>query len=89
MPHTCWLQGTGITRVPAVAQWVKNLTAVAQLIAEVRVSSLAQCSGLKDPAQKKENKHDDQRGRCADKLGVGINRYKLIYKTDKQGGPTV
>ena len=32
--------------VPAVVQWVKNLTAVAQVAAEVRVPSLAQHSGL-------------------------------------------
>ena len=28
-------------RVPAVAQWVKNLTAVAQVVVEARVRSLA------------------------------------------------
>ena len=33
-----------------MAQWVKNLTAVARVAAEVRVRSPAQCSGLKDPA---------------------------------------
>ena len=32
-----------------MAQWVKNLTAVAQVPAEVRVPSLAQRSRLKDP----------------------------------------
>ena len=31
-------------------QWVKNLTAVAQVAAEAQVKSPAQCSGLKDPA---------------------------------------
>ena len=34
----------------AVAQWVKNLTAAAQVTAEVWVQSLAQCNGLKDLA---------------------------------------
>ena len=36
--------------VPAMAHWVKNLTAVAWVTAEVRVQSLARCSGLKDLA---------------------------------------
>ena len=36
--------------VPTMAQWVKNLTAAAQVTAEVWVCSLAQSSGLKDPA---------------------------------------
>ena len=40
--------------VPAVAQWVKNLTAAAQVSAEAQVQSLAWHSGLKDP--KKQNK---------------------------------
>ena len=31
-----------------MVQWVKNLTAAAQVIAEAWVQSLAQCSGLKD-----------------------------------------
>ena len=38
------------TKVPGVlvvAQWVKNLTAMAQFAAEVRVPSPARCSGLK------------------------------------------
>ena len=39
-----------IRGVPAVAQWVKNPTAVAGIIAEVQVQSLAQHSGLKDLA---------------------------------------
>ena len=34
--------------VPAVAQWVKNLTAAAQVTVEVRVQSPAQHSELKD-----------------------------------------
>ena len=34
-----------------MAQWVKNLPAVAQASAEAQVRSLAQFSGLKDPAQ--------------------------------------
>ena len=34
-----------------MAQWVKNLTAVAQVPVEVRVQSTAQCSGLNDLAQ--------------------------------------
>ena len=33
--------------VPAVTQWVKNLTAAAQVTAEVRVWSLVQCSGIR------------------------------------------
>ena len=35
--------------LPAVAQWVKNLTAVAQVSAEAQVQSPGPCSGLKDP----------------------------------------
>ena len=34
--------------VPTVAQWVKNLTTVAQVAAEVQVQSPAQGNGLKD-----------------------------------------
>ena len=36
--------------VPAMAQWVKNPTAVAQVTAEAQVQSPAPHSGLKDPA---------------------------------------
>ena len=36
--------------VPTVVQWVKNLTAAAQVTAEVRVRPLAQCNGLKELA---------------------------------------
>ena len=36
--------------VPAVAQWVRNPTAVAWVTAEAWVGSLAQSSELKDPA---------------------------------------
>ena len=36
--------------VPAVAQWVKNLTIAAQVAVEVWVRSLAQRSGLRYPA---------------------------------------
>ena len=36
--------------VPAVAQWVKDLTEVAQVAAEAQVQSRAQRSGLKEPA---------------------------------------
>ena len=36
--------------VPAVVQWVKNLTAAAPVTAEMRVLSLALCSRLKDLA---------------------------------------
>ena len=32
-----------------MVQWVKNLTAVAQVAVEAQVQSPAQCSGLKDP----------------------------------------
>ena len=32
-----------------MSQWIKNLTAAAQVIAEVQVRSLVQLSGLKDP----------------------------------------
>ena len=35
---------------PAVAQWVKNLTVVAWVALEMQDQSLAQCSGLKNPA---------------------------------------
>ena len=38
------------TDVPAVAQWVRNPTAVTWVIAEVWVPSLALLSRLKDPA---------------------------------------
>ena len=37
-------------RVPAVMQHVKNLNAVAWVVAEALVGSLAWCRGLKDPA---------------------------------------
>ena len=33
-----------------MAQWVKNLSAVAQIRAEAQVRSLAQHGGLKDPS---------------------------------------
>ena len=36
--------------VHTVAQWIKNLTAAAQVAVEAQVTSLAQCSGLKDLA---------------------------------------
>ena len=36
--------------VPAMVHWVKNLTAAAQIDAEVQFQSPAWCSGLKDPA---------------------------------------
>ena len=35
--------------VPVVAQWVKNLTAAAQVAEEVQVQSLARLRGLKNP----------------------------------------
>ena len=35
--------------VPAVMQWVNNLTAAAPVTVEALVQSLAPCSGLKDP----------------------------------------
>ena len=38
-----------ISGVPAVVQWVKNLTAVAQIAAEAQVQSPVWCSRLKDP----------------------------------------
>ena len=38
--------------VPALAQWVKNPTAVARVTVEARVRSLAQHIGLKDPVLK-------------------------------------
>ena len=37
-------------RVPTMAQWVKNPTAVAQVTAEVQVRSPARFNGLKDLA---------------------------------------
>ena len=36
--------------VPTVVQWIKNLTAVAQVAVEAWVQSLAWHSGLKEPA---------------------------------------
>ena len=36
--------------IPTVAQWIKHLTAAAQVAAEVRVQSLVWHSGLKDMA---------------------------------------
>ena len=39
-----------ISRVPIVAQWVKNQTVAAWVSAEVQVSSPAWHSELKDPA---------------------------------------
>ena len=39
-----------IHRVPAMGQWIKNLTAAAQVPAEARVQSPAWHSGLKDSA---------------------------------------
>ena len=36
--------------VPTAVQWVKSLTAVAQVAVEAQVQSLAWRSGLKDPA---------------------------------------
>ena len=44
------LSKTSIDRVPAVEQWVKNLTAAAQVPVEAQVRSLARHSGLKDLA---------------------------------------
>ena len=41
---------SGKTGVPAVTQWVKNLTAVARVAVEVRVQSLARGSWLKNVA---------------------------------------
>lgn len=35
--------------IPTVVQWVKNMTAVAQVAAEAWVRSPAPCSELKDP----------------------------------------
>ena len=46
-----------ICGVSAVAQWVKNLIAVAQVAVKVQVRSLAQCSGLKDPVLLAGNFH--------------------------------
>ena len=37
----------GNSGVPAVAQWVRNLTAVAQVTAEAQVGSLAQMQWIK------------------------------------------
>ena len=41
---------THMIGVPAVVQWVKNPTAVAQVSVEVVVQSPTHCSGLKDQA---------------------------------------
>ena len=46
--HYCWVVSVPYTGVPAVAQWVKNLIAGAQIASEVRVCSLSWHSGLKD-----------------------------------------
>ena len=47
-PIYMWDQ-EAIRGVPAVAQWVKNLTVAAWVTVEARVQFLAWCSGLKDP----------------------------------------
>ena len=46
-PHTHQMPLKKQTGVPAVVQWVKNLTAAAQVTAEVWVLSPAWCSGLR------------------------------------------
>ena len=40
---------TPFMSISAMAQWVKNLTAVAQVAGEAQVGSPAGCSGLKEP----------------------------------------
>lgn len=40
--------------VSAVAQWIKNLTAAAEVAVEAWVPSLARCKGLKDQLQHKQ-----------------------------------
>ena len=55
LPGTASVEGLAVydcndfLGVPAVAQWVKYLTAVAWVATEARVRSLALHSGLKDP----------------------------------------
>ena len=53
--HNKWLHNLVASKyvflgVPVVVQWVKNLTAAAQVTAEVQVDPPAWHSGLKDPA---------------------------------------
>ena len=44
----CIIQSTRMKLgVPTVAQWVKNLTAGAQVTMEAWVQSLAQCNGIR------------------------------------------
>ena len=53
LPREHWLccnLKTNETGVPAVVQWVKNLTAAAQVAVEAQIWSLACRSGLKDAA---------------------------------------
>ena len=51
--------------VPAMAHLVKNLTGVAQVIAEGHIQSLAWCSGLKDPMLPQPQHRSE--------LGLGFN----------------
>ena len=50
LPHRLLDESEELYGVPPVAQWVKNLTAVALVAGEAQVWSSAWLSGLKDPA---------------------------------------
>lgn len=47
--HIVKVSLNGYLLVPAMAQWVKDLTAATPLAAEAQVQTLACCSGLNDP----------------------------------------
>ena len=59
-------------RVPTVAHWIKNLTAVALVTAEVQVQSLAWCSEEKDPAL--------QQLQCMSQLQLRLSSCPGTYK---------
>ena len=59
-----------ILGVPSVTQWVKNPTAAAWVAVELRFQSLAQYSGLKDPALPQL--------RCRSQLRLGMDPWPGI-----------
>ena len=59
-----------------MVQWVKNLTAVARVTAEVQVQPSAWCSGLKDPAC-----HS-----CGSDSVTGLGTYICCGHKEKKGG---
>ena len=62
-----------------MAQWVKNLTAAAQVAPEAHVQSLAWCCGLKDPALPQQS--------LAPKLpyALGVAIKNFFFKKSKKG----